>query len=64
MKQDEKDSGKISAVIDNRDGTFTTLRCSSKESPEGFRKIIGRFMGFKTRSQALDRANLIERGVK
>ena len=62
MDKDDKDPGKVAAVVDNRDGTFTTLRCASKEKPHGFRRIIGEYRGFKTRGQALDRANLIERG--
>ena len=59
-KRDEEDPGKIAAVIDNRDGTYTVLRCASKEHPQGFRRIIGRFTGFTTKGKALDRAELIE----
>lgn len=64
MNDEKKDPAKVAAVIDNRNGTYTTLRCNSKEETHrpGYRRIVGRFTGFQTRGAALMRAELIEQG--
>lgn len=57
----EKDPANVAAVINNRNGTFTVLRCKNKEHPEGYRGIVGRFY-LSGRRQALNYADRIEGG--
>lgn len=62
MNDEKKDPAKVAAVIDNRNGTYTTLRCNSKEETHrpGYRRIVGRFSGYSTLGAALFRADQIE----
>lgn len=61
MKKDDHiphDPARVTAVVDNRDGTYTVLRCNNKEQPEGRRRIVRRFT-FPTMGKALTLANAI-----
>ena len=44
MKREEKEQARVGAMMDNRDGTFTVYQCSSKERPEGHRRIVRKFI--------------------
>lgn len=51
----------VAAVIANRDGTYTVLRCSARaDEPAEFRQIERRYSGFSCYGKALERADQLE----
>ena len=51
----------VAAVVAQKDGTFTVLRCTARaDEPAEFRQIERRFPGFSCYGKALERAELME----
>jgi hypothetical protein len=51
----------VAAVIAERNGTYTVLRCSAREDePAQFRFVQRRYPGFSCYGKALERADVIE----
>jgi hypothetical protein len=55
----------VAAVIAERNGTYTVLRCSAREDePADFRPIERRYPGFSCYGAAVERADQIEGRVE
>ena len=61
--EDQADPCKVACVLRHYNGTYSVLRCTSRERPIGHRKIVRRFHGFATRGAALEHADKINEGM-